>query len=95
MLPIMQLLCFEYSLHLIRHRVVRVVSEIRRDLVRGGKHRGASPPRNIQHFLIDSLLGHLNRVNGSHYRFVSPLDREASLVAFHLYGQAAQRQPSL
>jgi len=67
MLSIMELLCFEESLDLIGYGVVWVVPEIRRDFICRRKHRRARPARDVKNFLVRSLLGHLNRVNGAHW----------------------------
>ena len=67
MLPVVQLLGLEQPLHLIWHRIVRIVAKVRRDFIRTGQYRGASPARNVEHLLVRRLLRHLNGINGSHY----------------------------
>lgn len=66
MLPIVELLRFEESLYLVRNGIVRIVSEVWRDLVGAREYGGARPPRNVQHFLIGCLLCHLDRINDTH-----------------------------
>lgn len=68
MLPIMQLLRFEKSLHLVGHRVVGVVAKVGRDLVGGRQQGRARPTRYVQDFLIRSLLRHLHRVDCTHFK---------------------------
>lgn len=66
-LPVMKLLRFEHPLHLVRHRVVRVVTKIRGYLVRTGEYRRARPARYVDGFLVDRLLCHLYWINSTHY----------------------------
>jgi len=72
MLPIMQLLRLAQSLHLVGHRVVRIVSKVGRDFIGGGQQRRAGPSRNIENLLILGLLRHLYRVYRAHCSKFSP-----------------------
>ena len=72
MLPVMQLLCLEQSLHLVGHGVVRVVSKVGRDFIGGGQQRRAGPPRNIENLLVLCLLRHLYGVDRAHCSCFSP-----------------------
>lgn len=66
-LPVMELLRLEQSLHLIRYGIVWIVTEVCRDLVGSGENRRASPAGDVQNLLVRCLLSHLYRVNGTHY----------------------------
>lgn len=63
----MKLLCFEHPLHLVRHSVIGVVTEIGGYLIRTGEYRRASPARDVEGFLVDRLLCHLYWINSTHY----------------------------
>ena len=66
-LAIMELLSLEEPLHLVWDGVVWVIAKVGGDFVGGGQDRRARPPGDVKHLLIRSLLGHLHRVNGTHY----------------------------
>ena len=63
---IMELLCFEKSLNLIRYSIVRIISKVGGHLVCAGKNRRAGPTRDVQYFLVGSLLCHLHWIDGAH-----------------------------
>ena len=66
MLPIMQLLRLEQSLHLVRDGVIRVVAQVRGHLVGRRQHGTTRPPGDVQDLLVRRHLRHLHGVNGAH-----------------------------
>lgn len=86
LLPIVHLLRLEQPLDLVRHCVVGVVTEIRRDFVGGRQQRRACPARDIQDLLVGGLLGHLYGINGTHYEVSVQSESTAARTAQELTG---------
>lgn len=54
------------TLDLIGNGIVGVVAEVWGDFICGRKEGGASPAGDVEDFLVGSLLGHLDGVDGAH-----------------------------
>lgn len=66
----MHLLCFEKSLDLVGYRVVRIITEIRRNFICCCEDGRTCPARDVKDLLVECLLGHLNGVDGTHCSYV-------------------------
>lgn len=65
LLAVVHRLGLGHTLHLVGDRVVRVVTKVGGDFVGRCEERRAGPAREVEDFLVGSLLGHLDRVNGA------------------------------
>lgn len=66
LLAVVHALRLGQALDLVGDRVVGVVAKVGGDLVGAGEEGGARPAGDVEDFLVGSLLGHLDGVDGAH-----------------------------